>query len=209
MSVASLDSKKGQTLIEFALVSVLFIFLLVLTFNAILAFAVQQYFSYAAFMSARAYQASSETPQEQRDRSRRILSQFIPGLPVQGDQFPSPGLPIQFSLLPKPIAFIESIQIPNPSNGDYGPGAPQPPKAVRIIFNLPLAQIPLSDTIRQRLGLIRLEAQSFLGREVSASECRSFFRGFLNAYRISGAPPNHQNFMGNPSSGLFMEDNGC
>ena len=204
------SSKKGQTLIEFALVSIIFIFLLVLTFNAILAFSVQQYLSYATFMSARAYQAAGDNPADQVARARGILSQFIPGLPPPGtDNFGSPGLPIKFSLFPRPIAFLQQIQIPDPQPGDEGAGIPDPPRAIRLVFNMPLAQIPLGQLVRERLGLIRLESQSFLGREVSTQECRGFFRGFLSSYRIPGAPANHQNFVGSPSSSLLMEDNGC
>ncbi len=203
--------QKGQTLVEFVLVSIIFIFLLVVTFNAVLAFSIQQYLSYATFMSARAYQAAKNNPQEQRDAARRVFNQFIPNLPATGDSFGASGFPIRFPLFSKPVGFITRIVIPNPQSGDYGVAVPTNNRSIGLQFSVPLAELPLGEDIRSQIGFITLETRSFLGREVTQEECRTFFRTFLQKWLIedSAAIPEHRTFMANPSSPLFMEDNGC
>ncbi len=203
--------KKGQTLVEFALVSILFIFLLVITFNSIIAFSVQQYLAYATFMSARAYQAAKASPAEQSAAARVVFSQFIPNLPLSGNDFGSPGFPIRFPLFSKPLGFVQRLRIPEPTEGDYGAAIPNNARFVGLTFSVPLAELPLGEEIRSRLAFVNLETQSFLGREVTESECRAFFRGFLGKYLLSGASavPRHVQFMQDPRSPLLMEDNGC
>jgi hypothetical protein len=206
-----MSKKGGQTLVEFALVSILFIFLLVITFNSIIAFSLQQYLAFATFMSARAYQAAGENSTEQVTAARAVLSQYIPGLPTSGDQFGSPGFAIQFPLFSKPLGFVRQINIPRGENGKYGSEIPSGSRFIGISFVVPLAEVPLGEEVRTQLGFVSLQTQSFLGREVSSEECRAFFKGFLTKYILSGANavPRHIEFMNDPRSPLLMEDNGC
>ena len=198
--------KAGQTVIEFALVSVIFIFMLVVTFNAILAFSMQQYLSYAAFMAARAYQASGTSPDQQRQAARKVLSRYIPDLPST-DNFSGLGHPIKFKNFAKPLGFVVGIAIPEAQEGDYGQAGPSSSKYIGISFRVPFAELPLGQEVRDRFGLITLETRSFLGREVSQNECRGFFRGFFGKFKPSGANP--ANSLSDEESAFFMEDNGC
>jgi hypothetical protein len=196
--------REGQTLIEFALVSIIFIFMLVVTLNGILAFSIQQYLSYAVFMSARAYQAAAKDPEEQRKNALMTLESLVPNFRENGNfdvQFPSFGT--------RSLATVTQVEIPDPQVGDYGP-AGVGAKAIRMVFDVPLAPLPLGDTIRANFGKIQLEAESFLGREVTQSECRSFFKSFIGKFRISGASDvQSKNDVFVNEYSHYMEDNGC
>lgn len=165
--------KSGQTVIEFAFVSVIFIFMLVLTFNAILAFCVHQYISYAVFMSARSFQASADTPQQQVNNARETLASLIPGLSANqiGN---SMNVPVYFKKFSerKALARIKQVVIPQPREGSFGINATS---TVMVRFDVPFAELPLGNEVAQAYAAIELVAQSALGREVSARECRRFF----------------------------------
>jgi hypothetical protein len=206
-----ISNKKGQTLVEFALVSILFIFLLVVTFNAIIAFTVQQYLSYATFMSARAYQAAKDNPDQQTAAAINMFANFIPGLPTGQSQFGEPGFALKFPIFSKPVAYINRISVPQAQLGEYRASVPSNSRSIGIAFSVPLAELPLGQEIRSRLGFVRLNTVSYFGRQVTTQECRTFFSSFLKKYVLEGAGsvPNHTRFMNDQNSPLFMEDNGC
>lgn len=198
---------QGQSVVEFALVSFVFIALLILTMNAILAFTVQQYLSFATFMAARAYQASARNPEAQETAAFRTLAEYIPGLPNQESQT-GIGFPLNFPQFGKDLAYIFRTRIPEASWGDYGVVPPTDDRSIRIEFRVPLMQLPLGEGLRERFGMIDMSAQSFLGREVTQEECRSFFQGFLRAFQLSGTP-NDKNAEFTRRQHIYMEDNGC
>ena len=211
---------KGQTLVEFAVVSLIFIFMIVLTFNAVIAFSVQQYFSYATFMAARAYQSASNTPAEQAQRARIVLDNLIPGFAglspgALSGSGGSPGFAVRFPSFRKNVAFITEFSIPLPSSGDYGhfgqSSTAQPPQ-ISIKFSVPFAELPIGNQIKERFGFLKLQAQSFLGRDVSREECQFFFKAFLSAYSLGGsAPQKSRNAFQKIvlESSDAMDDNGC
>lgn len=204
-------TRRGQTLIEFAFVSVLFIFMLVLTFNSILAFSIHQYISYAAFMGARAYQASAETPQTQVQNAKTAFAQLIPGLSAS-EVGPGMSFPVFFRKFSerKALARIVSVTIDSPQEGVYGTrGNSQ----FKVVFDVPFAELPLGSEVGKQIAAIRLTTQSSLGREVTHQECKDYFRGrymkILQPIKAAGAPGL------SAGSGYAydlwenMEDNGC
>ncbi len=190
------------------MVSLLFVFMVVLTVNAILAFSVQQYLSYAAFMAARAYQAAGSAPDDSKIAAQLTLASYIPGLPP-AESVSGLGFPLKFKSFPRPLAFITQFSIPAPRAGDYGASATAlRANPIQIKFRVPFAVIPIGEEIRRRFQFIEMSAQSYLGREVSTVECRAFFQGFLNKFRLQGPAAQKNNDFSNENS-IYMEDNGC
>lgn len=208
MRKSTRQSKSGQSVVEFAFVSMIFLFMLVLTFNTVLAFTVQQYLSYVTFMAARAYQSGNSSPEDQRLRAletfQRYLPQELSGLSLGSGsmmEVTGPGI-LQFKNFKKELAVLTKVYIPPTAvNRDYGSGAAVEPSAsgatsryVGLEFKVPFVQFPLGEELRARFGYITLTTRSFLGREVSRSECQTFFNGLAsNIGAIAG----------------FMEDQGC
>ncbi len=202
--------RQGQTLIEFAFVSVLFIFMLVITFNAILAFVTHQYISYATFMAARAYQASADTPQRQVENAKEAFSQYIPGLkaaqvnsgmsyPVLFDKF-SPR---------KALARITGVSISSPTPMTYGMRAES---EILVTFEVPFAQLPLGSAIGSQITFLKLTARSSLGREVTSAECQEYFRNrYQKVLDSLKEAPGLKSGNAGYIQGLWrnMEDNGC
>lgn len=224
---STLKNKSGQTVIEFALVSVLFVFMLVVTFNGILAFGTQQYLSYVAFMSARAYQAAGQDPREATAEAIAVIRRYIPSIPLDSNSkiFPNEGFPVVFEAFGsrRPVAFIKRVFVPVVNQGDYASflgldrdanaNTPQSanlpgslPTAVEIDFKVPFAQLPLGEEVRSKLGLINMYAQSFLGRQVSRQECLNFFKFFLKKYQIDLVPASK---IFSDNYYMLMDDNGC
>lgn len=201
------SSKSGQSMIEFSLVAVIFIFMLSLTFNAILAFSVQQYMSYAAFMTARALQAGGEDPATQFQSAARTLASFVPNLQVNGPQQEGVEVPFRFGGFSKNLAVITGYTIPPPQGFDYGQASPTS-VSVEIRFKVPFVEIAIGGQLRERFGTIPLSASSYLGREVSRAECKAFFQSFMQTFSISGpVTAAYNNFAGQYYTS--MEDNGC
>lgn len=167
--------RKGQTLIEFAFVSVLFVFMLGLTFNAILAFCVHQYVSYATFMASRALQASAGTPTAQRQAAQIAFAQLIPGLSPAAVG-PSMNFNVYFPKFSqrKSLATILGVQIPSPREGAYGL---RDDTTLTVTFNVPLTEgLPVGSELASQFARVQLTAQSSLGREVTVKECQDYMR---------------------------------
>lgn len=156
--------KKGQGVVEFALVSIIFLNLFLLTLNGVLAFTVHQYISYATFMAARAFQASQETPGGNEAAARATLDAY----------FDMPGVT-------KELARVTDTYVPS-GNVHYGVREPTNEMKIRVEFEVPLLPFQLGD-MTANFGWITLESVSYLGREPSVQECRSFFQNFYNAYK--------------------------
>jgi len=191
------NSRKGQSVVEFIFVVLAFLNLLVVTINATMAFAVQQYMSYAAFMAARAYQASHISPIEQNDAAKAVLSSYLFITPSDAAE-----KVFRFHADSKGTARDVEWQIPD-SAGDlpkYGQMPPEPGRRIRIDFKVPLFQLPFGPSIKAlNLIWVPLSAVSYLGRESTVEECRSFFRGFYDFYRQGGGP----------DGWVGMDDNNC
>jgi hypothetical protein len=188
------NSRRGQSMMEFALVILIFLNLLVITYNSVLAFGVQQYFSYVAFLSARALQASSDSPAGQYQRAQKTMAQFISG----------PTLTFNGSR--RAIASNIRVYIPDAESMPYGIKGPAPDREVRIDFEVPLFELPffsLSDLFPK----LKLQAKSYLGREATRQECQQFFRRFWDYY-LPAAIPNRGK-KGVKDAWAGMDDNDC
>jgi len=192
--------KEGQTLVEFALVSIFFIFMLFLTINVMIAFAVHQYVSYAVFMSARAYQAAADNPRQQKENALRTLKNYLPGITDVGNNL---DVPLSFQGFgTRALAVVKTVNIPPAVKGKFGPGAESDDNFLHVVFDVPILAFPIGN-IGRGLEFVELQAKSFLGREVTTKECKEFFQAFLGAY-AKGLPSfNLNEYWPN------MEDNGC
>jgi hypothetical protein len=185
--------------------------MLALTFQTIVAFTMHQYIYYVSFMAARAYQAAGPNPADQRRRAFQTIKAFIPSKGLASAalagarEIPIPNSPeagIIFSNFGK-VGNIEAVFIPVPKPGeDHGPGAVidstgggggQSDNWIGVKIRVPFVAIPLGAAMRQEFGYLTLAAYSYLGREVTQSECRTFFDNFSSAGVIAQE----------------MEDQGC
>lgn len=177
------NKKKGQSTIEFIFVFFAFIFFLSMSYNAVISFAVYQYFSYANFMAARAYQPSRNNRLDQNNAAVRAMSVYIPGI-RPGSQ----NTLFAFSEK-RPLARIKSWMVPLPNT-------PELPMVLE--FEVPFLTLPLGDDIKQTFGTLTLKTSILMGREPSKEECRNFF---INKFgELGGASPHDAD---------AMEDNGC
>ena len=189
-----MKSRKGQSMMEFALVVMIFLNLLIVTYNSVLAFATQQYLSYVAFLSARAFQASSENPQGQQSRAQAVIDRFLPS-----DTLSMPGFN-------RVLAFNIEKYVPEASALPYGTKGPAPERQIRIAFDVPLFQLPFF-SLSDQFPTMRLEARSYLGREATRSECRAFFQRFYNFFLPTGIPTRSRAEVRDAWTG--MDDNDC
>ncbi|MEO5668716.1 MAG: TadE family protein [Bdellovibrionota bacterium] len=190
------NSKRGQSVIEFILVIAVFLNLLVITINATMAFAVQQYMSYAAFMAARAYQASNLSPDGQAQAALTVLKSYV--FIVDGDE----GSKI-FRFGKKEIATARNVgwELPDSSASGlpkYGQMPPDTGRRILITFEVPLFKLPFGQKSKA-LAWIPLQAVSYLGREPTVEECHSFFKNFYDYYKHGGSG----------DEWLGMDDNNC
>ncbi len=197
---ARLRRQRGQTLVEFALVSMLFVFMMVVTFNAVIAFSVHQYISYAVFMAARAYQASGDNLDSSATSAIETLKQFS----LTGN-----GKELEFKLFGRPVATINSISVPRAQNFDYSKSGPSEDLFVGVNFEVPFVTLPLGENMRRDFASVKLEARSFLGREPSRDECLDYFKRFLNHFALDSSPVSGLNKSFNDKNFKFMDDNGC
>jgi hypothetical protein len=192
------NRRRGQSLMEFALVTVIFLNLLVVTYNAVLAFGVQQYLSYAAFMSARALQASSSQPDQgnnsQTARATAVLKKFVPSAYLK-----LPG----FS---RNLAHILKTHVPTASAVPYGMKGPTADREVFIQFEVPLLTMP-GLSLGGQFTSLTLEAKSYLGREPTRSECMNFFKVFYNYFLPAGISTRSDPQVQSGWTG--MDDNDC
>ncbi len=207
-----IKSKRGQSMVEFLVVSIFFVFMLAMSYQAVIIFTVHQYLYYASFMAARAYQTGANTPAEQRANALSALKSYLPAKSVYS--MPLSGT-FELSLNDDPdsnlrfehfgtVGRVVSLYIPVPKNNDYGPGAvtekidggSQGDQFIGVKVKIPFVSIPLGEAIRRDYGVIEVSGYSFLGREVTKAECRSWFEAFANDNGFSGDE-------------LFMEDQGC
>lgn len=211
-------TKSGQSLVEFALVSILFFFMIILTLNAILIFATHQYLSYSTFLTARAFQASALTQDQQLAHACQVLARMLDNADFASSCQPGPNanvkLNLNFELFQKRLATIDTVRMPLklPANTKVGVSVltgdsfdtmeNNNPHAVIIQYRAPLVQFPIFQEL-QEFTNIPMVAKSSLGRETTTEECRKWFDTFfVNANaRVGNSAPGGQS--------QYMEDNGC
>lgn len=212
-------TNSGQSLVEFALVSILFFFMIVLTLNAILIFGTHQYLSYAAFLTARAFQASAPTQEQQLGNACQVMARMLDQKQLAscggGGLLSGLNIPLRFELFQKRLATISSIRMPLRVNANESVGVTvltgdaqdavenNNPYAVIIQYKAPLVQFPIFEGLQEFIN-VPMVAKSSLGRETTSEECRIWFdKFFKNANTRVGNPP--------PASDMsqYMEDNGC
>jgi hypothetical protein len=198
LSELRLRRRRGQSVIEFAVVSMIFVSMLFISYNAVMAFAFQQYVAHAVFMAARTYQAAHGNPATQEAWALDALSNY--GL----KEGPVRLGPIRAEVLEVTVPPGDPDAVPSGSGKPTDSGA-----AVRVRFSMPLAALPLGDGDWDSVKRITLEASSFLGREPTSVECRQYFRDMLQKLALPGAPPAHLNEMQSDVTITAMSDNGC
>lgn len=197
---ARLARKRGQSVIEFAIVSMVFVSMLFLSYNAVMAFAFQQYVAHAVFMSARAYQAAQANPLEQELRANNTLENYLPGLQSKKIRLGNSSI----------RADVISVQMPSALGVPMGSGKPTDAgTAIRVVFEMPLTALPLGSGDWDSVKKIRLEASSFLGREPTNAECVNYFSRLLKTLTLPNAPTWHKAAMENMRTAYAMTDNGC
>lgn len=192
------NSRRGQSALELSLIMFLFLSMLSITYNAVMAFSIHQYFSYAAFMSARALQASGLAPQDQNDRAVQALRRYIPtmGNNLQADAFiykvggRALATDIVANIVPNPGSTPPASGFPSEGNNNQG---------VIIRFKVPFVQLPIGPEMRGALQELDMQVVSYLGREPTVTECRNFFSAFFSTY--GGGGGRH--------SADGMDDSGC
>lgn len=194
--------REGQSVIEFAVVSVIFVAMLFLSYNAVMAFAFQQYVAHAVFMSARSYQAAHATPSTQELAARSALQLYLPGLDSGKVRLGSSSIRADIINVIIPPADPAAVRTGSGTPANYG-------ATIKVVFEMPLAALPLGKGDWDSVKKIRLEAASFLGREPTRVECINYFSQLLSSLVISGAPAGHGNAMRNDSTTFAMFDNGC
>lgn len=198
-------SKVGQATFEFAMVFVLFLAMLSLTYNAMIAFTIHQYLSYVTFMSARAFQSSHTDIQQQIAMSANTFNKYLPGAGVAsngGTQ--NVSYPLSFNG-GRPLAFIHDITIPSFDAISAG-GLPSrqatasPVGGFAITYDVQMVNLPIGDGLKKYTKL-RFDTRSFLGRDPTVRDCVGFFRNFFaNSF---------PNVNGNEHEYWGMEDTGC
>lgn len=190
--------RRGQSVIEFAVVSMIFVSMLFISYNAVMAFAFQQYVAHAVFMAARTYQAGHENPATQAQWAEDALKNY--GLKVG-----------RLKMGPVRAEVLEVLVPPgDPAAVPTGSGMPADSGAtIRVKFSMPLAALPLGDGDWDAVKKITLEASSFLGREPTSVECYDYFGQLLNSLVLPGAPSAHAREMRSDATRAAMTDNGC
>ena len=143
--------KKGQTAIELAMVLFVFIAMLSVTYNAVVAFSVHQYMAYAAFMSARALQSSHNSPLEQRQSAVQSLRNYLPQL--------DPNSLKADSLMDHTgkAALAQNISVSIQPGVNPESGLPQEDvKGVQINFQVPFIRLPLGEEFRGNLEFLNM-----------------------------------------------------
>ena len=210
-----LSRRQGQSMIEFLFVSTLFILMLLISYNSVIAFSLQQYMSWITFMGARSFQAAAATPAAQEAAARRTLHDY--GIDDSGKfmmkDFSDNAL-AQIVKVVVPSGATAEIggyslsEGPNPTNASAGTGKMI---AIQASFRL-MANVPFlsGSSSTGSLGTIVLWSKSYLGREPTTMECQKFFGSFLKKYTdalsSAGAP---SSVHGATSLAPNMEDNGC
>jgi hypothetical protein len=168
--------KRGQTMLEFVFVLVLFVFMLSVTYNAVLAFSLHQYMAYATFMSARAYQAAGASPANQLSQAQAALTRYIPGLPYNPASRRLTLNEMRFGqkLMAKEVV-VDFPDVPSPEPGLPRDGDTSPERGVIVRFKVPFAIVPIGQALSTTLSFFQMKVISYLGREVTVQECRSFF----------------------------------
>lgn len=199
-SRSSRNDRAGQSVIEFSIVSMIFVSMLFLSYNAVMAFAFQQYVAHAVFMAARAFQAGHVNPQTQKQAAQATLEAYLPGLNTNKVRLGTSSI----------RADILSVEVPDAINVPQGSGVPSDYGfRVRVVFEMPLVALPLGDGDWNAVKKIRLEASSFLGREPTQSDCMNYFGQLLKSLEIQGAPGTHAKAMESEATVNAMTDNGC
>lgn len=190
---ARTKSEAGQSVIELVLTLFAFLTIFFMYTQVALSFGVGNYFQYATFMAARAYQSAYLSPQDQAAAANSVLTTMI-----------QPGKQELFGSIAKGVAGTGTADV---AGGFIGPssrvqlGQSQDARntaweqGVTYTFKASMYLAPLIPGISTGDdSKITLESQSWLGREPTQQECE---QGMVNRQSISGI------------KALPIYDNGC
>lgn len=181
LAFKKLKDKKGQSAVEFIVVSVIVFFFLLFFLSLAFTLVLSQYMDYATFMAARTYKAAHSSPQNQRERARRVFLDYFE--------------PVKANALVKSVSELQFI------TAEPG-GREHQSEGVRVTYEVNLFYLPPLFAKDQISSTLTLTSESFLGRDPTNEECKNFFSDFANRIGV-----NLRSGGGDLTS--RMEDNGC
>jgi len=152
-----IKSKKGQSVVEFVSVIMIVFFFLLFFLSLSFTLVLSQYMDYATFMAARTYKASHSSPENQREKARRVFNSYVQWL--------------NNNALLKSISELEFIA------ADPG-GRSHQSEGVRVTYEVNLFYLPPLFAKDRLSSTLTLTSESFLGRDPTFQECKGFFRDF-------------------------------
>lgn len=164
---------RGQSTVEFLLTSILILGFAFLIIKVTLLYAYGSYVQYAVFMSSRAYYAGGLNKENQEERARNVLFQTIKkGVNNSGEnrfgvvmgQGVGAGTPEGAIIGESEGHFVEGDRDFSWMEG------------VRYVFKSKLFILPLK--VSSGLNIIELTSESWLGREVTDTECKKYLGKF-------------------------------
>lgn len=176
-----LKEKKGQSAVEFVVVSMIVFFFLLFFLSLAFTLILSQYMDYATFMAARTYKAAHSSPENQREKARSVFNAYVQ--------------PVRANALIKSVSELQFLKA-DPGGRDHQS------EGVRVSYEVNLFYLPPLFAKDQISSTLTLTSESFLGRDPTIQECKGFFSQFANRVGI-----NLRSGSGDLTS--RMEDNGC
>lgn len=176
-----LKDRKGQSAVEFIVVSVIVFFFLLFFLSLAFTLVLSQYMDYATFMAARTYKAAHSSPENQREKARSVFNAYVQ--------------PVRANALVKSVSELQFLTA-EPGGREYQS------EGVRVSYEVNLFYLPPLFAKDQISSTLTLTSESFLGRDPTVQECNNFFSNFANRIGV-----NLRSGGGDLTS--RMEDNGC
>ncbi|MBN21628.1 MAG: hypothetical protein CL678_10115 [Bdellovibrionaceae bacterium] len=173
----NLTSEAGQSTIEFALAVTIIVGVTIFIFQFSMSLAVGNFFHYATFMAARAYQSAGATPDDQSRRAKLVLSK------TTKKSVSNPGID-RWPFFAKGVGegSFKGAKIGNHSRYQEKNNQYHWLKGVEYSFQSKLFAFPgggaLDSGERDPANVVTLTSESWLGRETSYDECMEYMRTF-------------------------------
>lgn len=163
-TIKSLRCQKGQSAVEFILVSVIVFFFLLFFLSLAFTLVLTQYMDYATFMAARTYKAGHFDIGNQREKARIVFRQYL--------------TPVLANPLVRSVSELEFVKA-DPNSRDYQT------EGVRATYEVNLFYLPPIFAKDRIASTLTLTSESFLGRDPNNKECTEFFKSFISRLGIN------------------------
>lgn len=154
-----LKNNKGQSAVEFIIVSVVFFFFLFFLLSVSILFVVSDYVEYATFMAARTYRSGAFSESRQRQSASDVFNAYVSKVEGIAKNFN-----IQFSQAQSRF---------------------QMTSGVRVTYTMPLFYMPPIFAGNVGPSTTTLTTESYLGRDPSVTECQNFFTQFISSLGLN------------------------